>query len=454
MSSVAGKAGSVQLSDGIEDGEGEEKPLLSDGAAVPSNSLFSSASNLTQNTLGAGVFGIPMALASTGLGGGVAALVLVCVVSAFTLQVLGKLVKQTRTRTYQGLLTVTMGKGVAVVAECLIVVGQFGGSVISLMLIRDNLYSVVHFFSGGVSEWYTDRKFLLGMFVLLPGALAFLPRLKFLSYGSSLGIALVIYAVGFVSVDGIIFLATAPVRPAIVQGINLSLFFFQGFPTLFWAFVTHIGFVPIYSEMSNPTPKRSFMLVLLNTVISMTLYLFAGIVAYMRIGNDCFVEGVQSEGCLKLFPYFASQNTTSLSLGNVLNFYPPNDVPAIIGRLGMCITVAMNYPLGVYLGRITVHTLVPALNRHAELPGFWFVVITLVWIVSSLLVAMFVQSVSIVFDVLGAITSSAFMMLFPLLMFQRMYYRKNIPVSIGLFALIAIGLVAGVIGMISDFLPT
>lgn len=86
---------SVQLSDAPPDDEGT--PLLRDDAPDASgatNGLFSSASNLTQNTLGAGVFGIPMAIASTGLGGGIAALVLVCVISAFTLNVLGQLVKR------------------------------------------------------------------------------------------------------------------------------------------------------------------------------------------------------------------------------------------------------------------------------------------------------------------------------------------------------------------------
>ena len=180
------KNSSVQLENAPPSHDGEEQPLIStnngietfEGGRGGGNGIFSSLSNLLQNTLGAGVFGIPMAIASTGLGGGIGALVIVCVLSAFTLHVLGVLVKENNSKSYQGLITTILGKGVAVFSEILIVLGQFGSSVIALILIRDNLHSVVQYFSNGIVVWYTDRRFLLGMFVLLPGALSFLPRLK------------------------------------------------------------------------------------------------------------------------------------------------------------------------------------------------------------------------------------------------------------------------------------
>jgi hypothetical protein len=78
------------------------------------------------------------------------------------------------------------------------------------------------------------------------------------------------------------------------------------------------------------------------------LYFAIGIIGYLRIGENCFYSLIDPI-CLARFPYLEMYNKTGVQVpslgGNILNFYPPAYIPAIIARFGMCVTLAMGYPL-------------------------------------------------------------------------------------------------------------
>jgi hypothetical protein len=81
------------------------------------------------------------------------------------------------------------------------------------------------------------------------------------------------FSVFFVAIDGGIYLTQEGVKDAIL-GFNpsiafaqvisccffqclCSLLFFQGFPTMVFAYMTHVGFPPIAAELINPTTLRT-----------------------------------------------------------------------------------------------------------------------------------------------------------------------------------------------------
>ena len=239
--------------------DAEGKPLLE--AGVRDDSLADSAPyglvqrranipmsffNLSQNVLGAGAFSIPSAVAATGLGGGVFLLLVIAFIGIFTFLVLTYFTNTLQQQTYQGIITHTLGKRVAFAAQLLVLFYTFGSAVIYLQMIRDNLSVPLQHFVGG-DVWYTNPKFLITIYTIcLPGPLSYLRNMASLSYGSTFGVLFVLYAVVFVSADGIEFLTSAKSNiPDIISGFNPSITFAQAFPNIVFAFMTHVGFVPI-----------------------------------------------------------------------------------------------------------------------------------------------------------------------------------------------------------------
>jgi amino acid permease len=139
------------------------------GANIPM-SFF----NLSQNVLGAGAFAIPSAVAATGLGGGVFLLLLIAFIGMFTLLILTYFTNTLQQQTYQGIITHTLGKRVAFVAQLLVLFYTFGSAVIYLQMIRDNLaLPLQHWF--GEDHFYTNPKFLITIYTIcLPGPLSYL----------------------------------------------------------------------------------------------------------------------------------------------------------------------------------------------------------------------------------------------------------------------------------------
>ncbi len=415
--------------------------------------------NLSQNVLGAGAFAIPAAIASTGLGGGIFLLLLIACIAMFTLLVLTYFTNTLQQQTYQGIITHTLGKRFAFAAQLLVLFYTYGSAIIYLQLIRDNLsFPLQHFFG---DYWYTDRRFLLTVYtVVLPGPLSYLKNMASLSYGSMFGVSFVLYAVVFVAADGVIYLtqtlpASNMTAPAIISGFNPSIAFASGFPNVVFAFMTHVGFIPIAAELVNPSMVRTGVVVSTSFGLCIMLYFAIGIVGYLRIGNDCFVN-VVGDACIAQFPYFAKFNNTNTTaadlpdLTNILNFYPPSDVFATVGRFGMCLTLAMGYPLSTFVGRLTIRTL---FNKNQEFSRLAHFLITTVWVVTTLAISIGVSSISVVFSFVGSIAGSAFMIVFPgLLLVQT--FRHNIPAVLGSSLLSLFGVGAGIIAIVAHFLPS
>lgn len=368
--------------------------------------------------LGAGAFGIPAAFAATGMGGGIFLMLLVAAIGIFTLLILTMLVNTLNQQSYQGVITHTLGKRVSFGAQCLILAYTFGSCVVFLQIARDNMGNIVQHFGG--FHWYTDPRFLITIFTcVIPGPLSFLRNMAKLSYPSTFGVLFVLYAAVFIIVDGIIYLINEENAPHIIHGFTHSITYARGFPTIVFAFMTHVGFPPIAAELINPTLLRSGAVVASSFIMCIFLYFGVGIIAYMRIGSYCF-ESIINPHCIERFPYLAVHVNQTIvpGMGNVLNIYDPSYIPAIIARFGLCITLGMGYPLSLFVGRITVKTL---FNHNREFGNLAHFLVTFVWIVGTLALTVGLQSINIVFNFIGSTAGAWFMMVFPALMFIASY---------------------------------
>ena len=406
--------------------------------------------NLSQNVLGAGAFAIPAAIAATGRGGGVFLMLFVASMAIFTLLALTYFTNTLNQQTYQGLVRHILGKRAAVVTQVLILFYGYGSGIIYLQLVRDNLQVPFQHWFG--YAWYTDRRFLIAIYtMLLPWPLSYLKNMATLSYGSTIGVLFVLYAVFFVAIDGIIFLMHNP-APPLIEGFNPSINFAKGFPNVVFAFMTHVGFVPIAAELRNPTMKRHTAVVIISFALCLAVYFSIGIVGYSRIGSACFTS-VTEPACLKQFPYFLKYNATGYKgplpdLTNILNFYDPSYIPATVGRLGMCITLAMGFPLSTFVGRITIRTL---FNHNKEFSRWMYFWVTTVWCATTLAFTIGLDSISVVFSFVGNISGSAFMLVFPAMMLIYTFKGSKFWLVIGTLTIL-FGVSAGMTAIVAHFL--
>lgn len=373
-------------------------------------------------------------------------LLVVAFIAMFTLLVLTYLVNTLNQQTVQGLITHTLGKRVAFGAQLLILFYTFGSAVIYLQMIRDNISTPFSYWFG--NEWYTDPRFLVTLYtVCIPGPLSYLKKMAYLSYGSTAGVLFVIYAVVFVAAEGAVYLSTESNPPPVIQGFNPSIQFVVGLPTIVFAFMTHVGFVPIAAELVNPTMLRTGLVVSTSFSLCIVLYFAIGVPAYLRIGQACF-DNVTSIECISKFPQFNVSASAAPDLSNILNFYPANFIPAIVGRFGMCLTLGMGYPLSTFVGRLTLRTL---FNRNREFSSFMYVLITTLWVVTTLALAIGIKSIGVVFTFVGATAGSWFMMVFPALMLA-VTIKGNIPAVVGCIILAVFGASTGIIAIVAHFL--
>ena len=384
------------------------------------------------------------------MGGGIFLMLLVALIGIFTLLILTYLVNTLNQQSFQGVITHTLGKRVAFAAQLLILAYTFGSCVIFLQITRDNLGNALQHFAG--FHWYTDPRFLITIFtVAVPGPLSFLRTMASLSYASTFGVLFVLYAAFFIVADGIIYLVnnSGADAPVYISGFEHSITYAQGFPTIVFAFMTHVGYPPIAAELVNPTMLRSGAVVTASFLLCIVLYFGIGIVAYLRVGKYCF-NSLIDPLCIERFPYLAVHvnQTVVPGLGNILNIYDPSYIPAIVARFGLCVTLGMGFPLSVFVGRITVKTL---FNRNRELSTLTHILVTALWVACALALAVGLQSINIVFNFIGSTAGAWFMMVFPALMLIASF-RGNLPVMIGGSILAVGGAGAGILAIVSGFL--
>ena len=246
-------------------------------------SLWQCTVNVCQNVMGTGGLAVPAMMANGGLGGGLFALLLTACAASFTLVVIGWLTYLLDGRNLQQLVVATMGKRAGHVCSALVLGFMWGANVLLLQFVRSNFDSLLAGFAG---IWYTDGRFLTcaaALLVIFP--LSMLPSFERLSYFSVVGVLLVCYSFGFVIVEACVFLSFNAPATTVNHGFEVSLSFFLAFPTLVYAFMTHVSIVSMVAELQRPTLARVSVVGIVSMAFATVLYLLIGVLGYLRVGR-------------------------------------------------------------------------------------------------------------------------------------------------------------------------
>uniref|UniRef100_A0A8C8R7R8 Solute carrier family 38 member 8 n=1 Tax=Pelusios castaneus TaxID=367368 RepID=A0A8C8R7R8_9SAUR len=350
---------------------------------------------MLKSSLGAGLLNFPWAFSKAG---GVTPALLVELGSLIFLisglVILGYASSISTQSTYQGVVREICGSAIGKLCEICFILNLFMISVAFLKVMGDQLEKLcdsLHMnetLNGDGSPpqpWYSDYRFTLTALCLLVLFPLSVPReIGFQKYTSILGTLAACYLTLVVMVKYYL-----RMEPVIMASSWASMF--SVIPTICFGFQCHEACVAIHSSMRNKKFSLWIMVSVLSMIFCLIIYSLTGLYGYLTFGADVAAD--------------------------ILLSYPGNDTVIIIARLLFAISIITIYPIVLLLGRSVLQDV--CLNykcSHVVLTEpyeRWMrVVLTIMWIIVTLVIALFVPDISKVISLIGGI-SAFFIFIFP-----------------------------------------
>ncbi|KFV66364.1 Putative sodium-coupled neutral amino acid transporter 8, partial [Dryobates pubescens] len=357
---------------------------------------------MLKSALGAGLLSFPWAFGRAG--GAVPALLvelgsLVFLVSG--LAVLGYAAALSTQPTYQGVVRAVCGAAVGKLCEVCFLLNLFMISVALLRVVGDQLEKLCDslYPNGTLSEtpsappWYVDQRFTLSALCVLVIFPLSVPReIGFQKYSSILGTLAACYLTVVIILKYYLQDKTlGSSEPSQTSSVSSWASIFSVIPTICFGFQCHEACVAIYSSMHNQSFSHWVAVSVLSMLICLLIYSLTGLYGYLTFG-----KAVASD---------------------VLMSYPGNDPAVIVARLLFGVSVVTIYPIVVLLGRSVVRDAwAPPKRRARTAPAAgerWSrVALTVAWMGTTLIIALFVPDIGKVIELIGGI-SAAFIFIFP-----------------------------------------
>ncbi|XP_053553697.1 putative sodium-coupled neutral amino acid transporter 8 [Bombina bombina] len=372
------------------------------GSGTPSLSSVGAVFIMLKSALGAGLLNFPWAFNKAG-GTDVALIVelgsLVFLISG--LVILGYAASLSNQSTYQGVVKVICGPTIGKLCEVCFIFNLFMISVAFLRVVEDQLEKLcdsLHVNETLVAEgetaqpWYLDARFtmtLLCLVVILPLSI---PReISFQKYTSILGTLAACYLTVVVIIKYYVMENKVAFKREYTSRISSWAAMFSVIPTICFGFQCHEAFVTIYSSMKNKCLTRWVVVSVFSMLICLLIYSLTGLYGYLTFGDAVAAD--------------------------ILMSYPGNDMVVVVARLLFAISIVTIYPIILLLGRTVLQE---AWLDHKggsiyvteSYERFLRITLSVLWILVTLIIALFVPDISEVISIIGGI-SAFFIFIFP-----------------------------------------
>ncbi|XP_060110000.1 putative sodium-coupled neutral amino acid transporter 8 [Heteronotia binoei] len=400
---VAGSYGSLNMD--MEELARESISLLAKPTLESDGPNLSSAGAvfiLLKSALGAGLLNFPWAFNKAG---GILPAVLVELVSLIFLisglVILGYAASISMQTTYQGVVREICGPAIGKLCEACFILNLFMISVAFLRVMGDQLEKLCDSFypndtlSGGTSHqhWFTDNRFTLSVLCVLVIFPLSVPReIGFQKYTSILGtlaacyLMLVIIIKYYIRTDH-----SVKYEHHRSSGVSSWASVFSVVPTICFGFQCHEACIAIYSSMKNKKLSHWVLVSVVSMLFCLLIYSLTGLYGYLTFGADVAAD--------------------------ILMSYPGTDVVVIIARLLFGVSIITIYPIVLLLGRSVLQDICFG-TKHCSILTTepyekWLrILLTTVWVMVTLIIALFVPDISDIISVIGGI-SAFFIFIFP-----------------------------------------
>eukprot|EP00919_Chromeraceae_sp_WS-2016_P039203 GHVR01093557.1.p1 GENE.GHVR01093557.1~~GHVR01093557.1.p1 ORF type:complete len:788 (+),score=212.97 GHVR01093557.1:48-2411(+) len=433
---------------------------------LPAGSIRSSVFNITSATLGAGVLTVPYALRQTGLVLGISMLIILGMISTYSIQLIVHCVNFSDLGTFEELSVAAGGKFMAGIVVFSILIFCFGCAVGYLISVADVCGAVVEAMflhkkpkldGNPTIETHTHTHTELGilniislrslvltcitLFVLLP--LSITEQVAELRFTCFLGVAAIILlvivviceAVSVAELKNILFgtdththththtqwtVLTPTSTADCISGISLLIF----------AYTCQINIPSIYTELERRNSRRMMKVTYRSVGVCFSIYALIGIAAVLSLGDDT------KDNILKNY-------TNSLS----------DSIPLLFAFVGMMFSLSFSYPMCVFPVRFTLDMVISMSRPNLQSRAF-SVCVGVVTVLLSLVCAIFFPSAAAVFALVGASTGSFIGYIVPGFLFIKLlpgsytHTHKAFAICLAIFG-VCVALVGSVVGVLN-----
>ncbi|KAM3700116.1 hypothetical protein ACB098_05G073600 [Castanea mollissima] len=253
--------------DGFDEDLGPEfdsHPLIDTGSKTGSG-ISGAVFNLTTTIIGAGIMALPAAMKVLGLVLGIFVIVLMGLLSEYSVELLVKFSVLVKASSYGEVVQHALGRPAKVLSEICIIVNNAGVLIVYLIIMGDVMSGSLNHI-GVFDQWlghgvWDHRKLLiLVIVVLLLAPLCALERIESLSLTSAASVALAVLFVVVACVIAFIKLVEGKIEsPRIGPDFGSKkaiLDLLVVVPIMTNAYVCHFNVQPIYNELEGRTPQK------------------------------------------------------------------------------------------------------------------------------------------------------------------------------------------------------
>ncbi|KAF8285880.1 putative transmembrane amino acid transporter [Trypanosoma cruzi] len=392
--------------------------------AFPPGSMLSSAFTLGSSTLGGGILGLPSAFNMTGYILSIILLVVVVILTVFSLWLLARSADISGKRTYEDVMKVLMGRFPACMVAVLMCGFCIGGGVGYIISIGNLLTPV--FANPGVPYFLTTKPgnrlitSMIWLVFILPLCLP--KQIDSLRHTSLIGCICILFFVICIIIDACQYASKHGFRSEL-EMFGTGNHAIEGLGMVMFACLVQINAFEVYHEMSHPSPRRMVR----DSIIAMSgcglLYILVGFFGYMRFGKAV---------------------TDSI----LLMYQPGESVLFAVAYVGIVFKICVAFALHQLPMRDGIYHLI---GWDVYLIPWWQNAVFCTFLSLVLLLAgLFVPNINIVFGLVGAFCGGFIGYIFPSLMFMYSgdftLKKKGFLLYFSTYFLMLAGCVAAVFG--------
>ncbi|CAI8597402.1 unnamed protein product [Vicia faba] len=384
---------------------GVHDPLLS--GTIPAagrGTIPGAVFNVSTSIIGAGIMSIPAILKVLGVFPSFALIAIVAVLAEVSVDFLMRFTQAGETTTYSGVMKEAFGPAGALAAQVCVIVTNFGGLILFLIIIADvlsgkkggdevHLGILQQWF--GIHWWNSREVALLITLVLVMLPLVLYKSVESLKYSSAISTFLAVAFVAICSGLAIVALVQGKTQtPKLVPRLDYQTSFFDLFtavPVVVTAFTCHFNVHPIGFEFAKPSDMKTA--VRLAIMFCAVIYFTIGLFGYLLFGDstqsDILINFDQSAGS---------------AVGSLFN--------GLI-RVSYALHVMLVFPIVNFSLRNNIDELIFPEKPLLVTDNKRFVFLSLVILVFSYLAAIAIPDIWYFFQFLGSTTALSLAFIFP-----------------------------------------
>ncbi|XP_067648813.1 putative sodium-coupled neutral amino acid transporter 11 [Haliotis asinina] len=390
----------------------------------PRSNIPMTSFNFINSIIGSGIIGMPFALRQAGFGLGIVLIVVVALVTDYSIFLLIEAGHLSNTDSYQDMVLVAFGRPGFYVLTVLQFLYPFIAMVSYNVIIGDTLTKIVLWLGGEeetvIHSVLGNRQFIIfisTLIITLP--LSLYRNIARLGKWAFLSILLIVFIMVSVVIKLAIFAKNIEPTEGAWQFANYNIT--QAIGIMAFAYMCHHNTFLIHSSLENPTTQRWGFVTHFSVIFAMFMCLVLGIVGYLSF--------------------------TGLTQGDLLENYCHDDILMNIVRIAFAVTIMLTYPVECFVTREVVENAVFPANPPT--PLWRHITITVIIVFLTGAVSMATDCLGIVLELNGVLAAAPLAYIIPALSVMRlrqeaMFSRANIgPILVATF-----GILVAIIGFI------